>query len=343
MKIGHVFLILCLQVTLLFGMPVAGQGASEPADRQQKQEYVVKITDILSDVTFFVNPVGSFAGKLKENSDFNHANVTPVVFEYDYDHPKLAELKEKYDLETIAGPGDTQDRAIKLLDWLCSGTQHKGDYDNHVEMNALALLEYTFNQGREKGVNCFNLSIILSEMYLSVGIQARALFLMPQNPEDMDNHVVVMVWIPEKDKWIMLDPSFNAYFSDTEGNILSPAEIRKQLAELKRFVNGKTLCLNPDAKIDYNYYVRYMAKDMFYFHSFVKTNFGAFGEESTKVCSLCPKNFDIIDWALKNQLYRARSMGKTFSDEEIAQIEEKIRERGKKLLYVSAENFWSCQ
>ena len=175
---------------------------------------------------------------LRENNDFTRDDTTSVKFEYDYDDPKLTELRNKYNLEEIAGTGDTQEKAIKLLNWLCSGTHHNGYY-SHEYINALDLLEYAYNQGSTKGLNCKNLSILLSEMYLSVGIQSRALWLFPET-DDGDNHVVVMVWIPENNKWIMLDPSFNSYFADSEGNILSPMEIRESL------MSGKQMQLNED-------------------------------------------------------------------------------------------------
>ena len=174
-----------------------------------------KISDTPTDGEFQEKLQEDWAGLLRENGDFNRADARHVVFEYDYDHPRLAELRDKYGLEGIAGEGDIQSKAVKLLNWVSGVTTHNGNYDNNVEQNSLALLEYAFSQGPEKGVNCYALSTILSEMYLSVGIQARALFLFPQNPNDMDNHVVVMAWIPEKGKWIMLDPSYNAYLSDS--------------------------------------------------------------------------------------------------------------------------------
>jgi hypothetical protein len=65
------------------------------------------------------------------------------------------------------------------------------------------------------------------------------------NPNDIDNHVVVMAWIPEDGKWILLDPSFNAYLADSEGHVLSPAEIREKIAA------GETMKLNRDANMEY--------------------------------------------------------------------------------------------
>jgi len=267
-----------------------------------------------------------FAQILKENGDF----AKQVKFDYDFSHPKLAELRNKYGFASIAGKGDTQSKAINLLNWLCKGTQHKGNYDNHVEMNALALLEYTYNKGPENGVNCYSLSVILSEMCLSVGIQARALWLYPANPNDGDNHVVVMAWAPERNKWIMLDPSFNAYFSDEAGNVLSPMEAREAIAQ------GSNLKLNQDSKISYVEYVNYMAKDMFYFNSATKTSFGTFSSGQFEIAYLCPGSFDLRDWEMKNMRFRA--LGNSPSEEELMKREEQIRQQ--RYLFATPESFW---
>jgi len=284
---------------------VLSKTAAEPTDRAGQQK--------------------SFAQILKENGDF----AKQVKFEYDFSHPKLAELRNKYGFASIAGKGDTQSKAINLLNWLCKGTQHKGNYDNHVEMNALALLEYTYNKSQENGVNCYSLSVILSEMCLSVGIQARALWLYPANPNDGDNHVVVMAWAPERNKWIMLDPSFNAYFSDEAGNVLSPMEARETIAQ------GSKLKLNQDSKISYVEYVNYMAKDMFYFNSATKTSFGTFSGQF-EIAYLCPGSFDIRDWKMKNMRFRA--LGSSPSEEELIRREEQIRQQ--KYVFATPESFF---
>jgi hypothetical protein len=315
------------RVTVKLRFNEAGQLAGEYSHRRLGKAQCV-LSRTAAEPTDGRKPAGSqkgFAQILKDNGDF----AKPVKFEYDFSHPKLAELRNKYGFANIAGKGDTQSKAINLLNWLCKGTHHKG-YDSHIELNALALLEYTYNKGPENGVNCANLSVILSEMCLSVGIQARALWLYPANPNDYDNHVVVMVWAPERSKWIMLDPSFNVYFSDEAGNVLSPMEAREGIAQ------GSKLKLNQDSKISYVEYVNYMAKDMFYFNSATKTSFGTFSGQYERAY-LCPGSFDLKDWRIKNMRFR-NTLGSPLSDEELAKREERIMQQ--KYLFATMESFF---
>jgi len=267
---------------------------------------------------------------LSEYNDFHRDDTSDVEFTYNYDHPKLAELKNKYDLGTVAGTGDTQSKVVNLLAWLGRGTHHNGRY-GHAESNALALLEYSYGQGARKGINCRSLSIVLSEMCLSVGIQARALWLMPYNPKDIDNHVVVMAYIPEKEKWIMVDPSWNVYFMDEEDEILSPMEVRE------RMVNGKVLRINKDAKRGEMGYITYMAKDMFYFLSIKDTYYGAFDSDRTSVY-LCPKNFDLTEWQVENMYFRSSLFDRLTKQDELAEKENAIRQR--QPIFAAPESFW---
>ena len=322
-----------------FNSPDDGQLTGILTQRGQSSNVTfVKISDTPTDGEFQVKVKlrEDLVGLLRVNSDFNRADARHVVFEYEYDHPKLAEIRNKYGLEGIAGGGDTLSKAVKLLNWVSGGTHHNGNY-NHPAGNALALLEYAFNQGSEKGLNCKNLANILSEVYISVGIQARPLFLMPQSSNDMDNHVAVMAWIPEKHKWIMLDPSYNAYLSDLEGNILSPVEVREKLA------SGEAISLNPDAKVDYAWYLNYLAKDMFYFFSVRKTGFGTL-DGISEIIYLCPNGFDRMEWEIENMRYRnprdnAQNGAPLMSNEELAKREENIRQKEYK--YATYESFWS--
>ncbi|MDR2698008.1 MAG: transglutaminase-like domain-containing protein, partial [Holophagales bacterium] len=309
----------------------SGQLTGELFNRQgqQKAEGVFSRTSATpTDGGFHVKPQDNFIRHLRSYNGFGRSDAGPVVFEYDYSHSKLTELKEKYNLTSVAGVGDTQSKAIKLLNWLCKGTHHK-NY-NFGEMNSLALLEYAYGKGADKGLNCYNLSVILSEMCLSAGIQARALWLYPMNPNDGDNHVVVMAWIPERDKWIMLDPSFNAYFSDSGGNALSPDEIRDMIAQ------GSKINLNQDSKIDYSQYLNYMAKDMFYFNSSRKTGFGTFSGP-IELIYFCPDGFDLADWRVKNARFR-NTFDNPLSAEELAKREENMRQA--KYIYATPESFW---
>ena len=152
----------------------------------------------------------------------------------------------------------TQSRALNLMHWLCAHTI-KGNparMPEGLQYHADGLLDWCFDHpGNDP--NCMHLSIILSECLLAVGIKAYALGCYPKVYKN-DNHVVVHAWLPEESRWILLDPSWDACFTDEAGRILSAPELRGRLA------SGAPLRLNPGAKA-FKGYPGYMAKDMYYF------------------------------------------------------------------------------
>ncbi len=266
---------------------------------------------------------------LKENN-FARKDSTSVWFGYDYDNPQLAELKETYNLERVAGEGDTQSKAIRLLNWVSASVKYAGGFDADVENHALALLEYSYQNGIEKGLDCYHLSVVLEEACLSLGIQARTLLMMPANPLDVDTHVVVMAYIPEQEDWIMLDPSYNAYLSDLEGNVLAPKEIREKIA------NREEMKLNAEAQAEYMQYYNYLAKDMFSFSCIARAGYGSHNEEMTEYY-LTPAGFEMKNWYVDNLHYRS-STGFSLSAEEAAEQEEVYET--KVYIYATEESFW---
>jgi hypothetical protein len=169
-------------------------------------------------------------------------------------------------------------------------------------MNSLALLEYAYDQGIERGINCLNLSFILTESLISIGIPARIVGIYPVSPYDNDNHVVTHAYIAELDKWIMLDPTWSSYFRDADGNILNVVELRGVLAggippdgrELilndEFAYNGDKLIANEE-RVDY--YLSYLAKDLFYYAIYEITGFGR--DNIGKELYICPVGFDPVE------------------------------------------------
>lgn len=245
-------------------------------------------------------------GILKMHSTFRgtteNANIKP---RFNFADENFSVLRSKYGLETIAGTGDALSKSLNILSWLCGHTYHFGDYDNHVPMNSLDLLEYAYDTGTERGINCLNLAYILTECLLSIGVPARTVGIMPFSPYDSDNHVVTHAYIAELDKWIMLDPTWCAYFKDIEGNILDVFEIRASLADGRDVslneefsYNGTRLIANDE---QVRYYKRYLAKDLFYFSTSEVSGFGR--EQSGKSLIICPVNFNLLEREICSREY----------------------------------------
>lgn len=165
------------------------------------------------------------AGILRNNLDF--AQGTDITLSYDLDHPDYAVLVEKYGIEDIAGQGTEFEKALRLMDEFAPRLTHESNFDNHVEMKALSLLEYSLDN-KGNGINCRCKAQILNEMCLSLGIYARKVWIMPNSGYDSDCHVVNEIWDTTLNKWIMLDITNDQYWVDENGTPLSVLEIRQK-------------------------------------------------------------------------------------------------------------------
>lgn len=122
----------------------------------------------------------------------------------------------------------------------------------------------------------------------AVGIKARTVYLMPKEYNTGDNHVVTHVYLEEESRWIMVDPSWNGYFSDKDGRIMDVFELRDA------FANGKSASLNEEANhngspADEDYYKKYTAKNLYWFQiTLGHTTYSSY-----------PSGLDLTNWWVK--------------------------------------------
>lgn len=167
------------------------------------------------------------AGILCNNQQFHDGGDRAFI--YDFSHENYGRLKSEYKLEDRAKEGTEFQRALRLMDEYAPRLTHKSDYDNHVPMNALDLLEYSLDN-KKQGINCRAKAQILNEMCLSLGIYARKVWINPYSKYDGDCHVVNEVWDFSLNKWVMLDITNNEYWVDESNTPLSVLEIRSKAA-----------------------------------------------------------------------------------------------------------------
>lgn len=167
------------------------------------------------------------AGILRNNLEFHDGENYEL--QYDFLHENSQTLKSKYKVESTAGSGTEFEKALRLLDEYAPRPMHKSNYDNHVAINALDLLEYSLDN-KNHGINCRAKAQILNEMCLSLGIYSRKVWIMPYSGYDGDCHVVNEVWDTSLNKWVMLDITNNSYWVDENNTPLSILEIREKAA-----------------------------------------------------------------------------------------------------------------
>lgn len=234
---------------------------------------------------------------LKNSSKYvkNGNDSLPEFVYQDAEDNCLQNVRTYFNLDSVAGDGDEISKILNILHFVHNAIKHSGSNFALCEFDAIDIYNYYKTTG--KGVNCRHLAIALNEMYLSMGIPSRYVTCLPFDRNDPDCHVINAVWSSQYQKWIWIDPTFEAYVKDESGSFLSIAEVRERL------IDGRPLFLNEDAnwnnqnKQTKEYYLEtYMAKNLYWFDC--ATNF-RFNPESryrysgTEYISLTPSEYVI--------------------------------------------------
>lgn len=200
------------------------------------------------------------------------ADTLPTFTYAQADNRSLQAVKEYFNLDSVAGHGDEISRMLNVLHFVHNEVSHDGGFNPFCEKDAIDM--YNYAKVNKRGINCRCLAIMLSEMYLALGMPARYITCLPADPNDNDCHVIVSVWSRDKGKWLWMDPTFDAYVQDDKGNYLSIQEVRERL------IKGLPLVLNEDANWNHKskqskeeYIESYMAKNLYWLECPVNSTF----------------------------------------------------------------------
>lgn len=227
-------------------------------------------------------------GYQKENTD-----SLPTFTYQSAENQNLKEVRAFFKLDSVAGTGDELSKIIRLLQFVHNTIKHNGGNFALCEFDAIDI--YNYHKSTGKGVNCRHLAIALNEMYLSMDIPSRYITCMPRSADDPDCHVINSVYSSQLKKWLWIDPTFNAYVKDENGNMLSIAEVRERL------ITGKPVVLNEDAnwnnqtpQTKEHYLDYYMAKNLYWFDCLVHSQFNPesrYRKTGNRYISLKPVGF----------------------------------------------------
>lgn len=227
------------------------------------------------------------AGILYNELDFRDGE--DYVIRYDFDDEEYSELLKKYNIEASAGDGTEYEKALELMNEYSDRLYHAPDYDNHIAMNALSLLEYSLDN-KSQGINCRAKSQILNEMCLALGIYSRKVWINPNSIYDNECHVVNEIWDSSLNKWVMLDITNNFYWVDENKTPLSVLEIREHIANQKFCtpVSPDDNLSDLEKSLERNYYnFLYISKNMVYMYYCTEYAVG----ETNEFYGLFPKAF----------------------------------------------------
>ena len=178
------------------------------------------------------------------------------------DSVRAKEIRDYFQLDTLFPENaDTWEKAVAIGKFVASNIPHDNQKKWPEHVNAIGLWEYTKDVA--PAFNCRLHSLLTFELLLAENIKARYITCMPQDENDQDCHVVNEVWLPELNKWAMLDTDMGGhYVSDRNGTPLSLKEMREH------YISGEKMMMHyafgdGSSKVD-DYYA-YMAKNTYWF------------------------------------------------------------------------------
>ena len=240
----------------------------------------------------------AYTSKLEETERIELLrNATPYVsdtahyhFVYQQDTLQAQKIRAYFRLDTLLtdSSATTWNKALALAKFVASHIPHANQTKYPEKRNAIALWEYT--RTIEPAFNCRLHSILLHELMLSEGIINRFVTCLPADTLDSDCHVVNLVWLPERNKWAMIDSDMQAWISNSEGTPLSLAEMRE------RYISGSPMRINPlfdsiKEDFNYDYYRSYWAKNLYWFICWEETGYGKEDAMKGRQITLAPAGF----------------------------------------------------
>lgn len=236
-----------------------------------------------------------FSKILKQSAGYtkNTAKDIPAFTYMDANDSNLVRIRNYFNLDSIAGTGDEISKIKNLLTWVHNVVRHDGSSMNPKEKNAIAMVEVCKKENR--GINCRLMAQLLNECYLAMGFKSRFVTCMPQKMIN-DCHVINSVYSKTLNKWLWMDPTFNAYVTDEKGNLLGIAEVRERLRNNQPLVLNEDANWNNQSKQTKLYYLDYyMAKNLYYVVCPLRSEFNAETNYDGKVWSdyvaLVPEGF----------------------------------------------------
>ena len=176
---------------------------------------------------------------------------------------EIPDYSAYFRLDTVVQEGmSTWEKSLAIGRFVSAHIPHANQKTRPAAKDAITLWEYIRTQ--EPAFNCRYHSFFTMQLLHSVGVEARVLTCLPKDDNDPDCHVVNIVYLPEYQKWAMLDTDQAIYATDAEGTPLAPWEMRACYEQGKSFTLWYTY-ENPDQGMDY--YRSYMAKNTYSFAS----------------------------------------------------------------------------
>ena len=143
---------------------------------------------------------------LKMFKNYSSNETKGIKLKYELNSPGLVKIKERWNLTSIMGTGSDIKKILRLKKWAYDLLCFKGNplcsrrYDS---LDCFDIIDTAKREGYS--LNCRYISLIFTQILLSVGYKARWVSCLPMELNYNECHCVTEVYVEEYRKWIVID------------------------------------------------------------------------------------------------------------------------------------------
>lgn len=163
----------------------------------------------LNDTAYALTELQGFGFKAQEFNENQTVAAFTLLYEENPNNNYLQTLRTKYNLDAVvAGAANDTEKALRMVNWVHKQWNHNGS--NEPSRNdALSILEEA-KEGKQ--FRCVEYGIVTTACLNAIGLPARTMGLKMKEVETIEfgaGHVLLEVFLPDLNKWAMLDGQFD--------------------------------------------------------------------------------------------------------------------------------------
>ncbi len=197
---------------------------------------------------------GEYIVRLEVTPDKTPDRSRRPVFVYeDPEHPRLRAMREGFGLEKlIRGCGSTLEQAGKIMSWWTGSWTYSSSCGmRYAPWDPFAVYAWKNQNSEETLAFCVHSASCLTLLLRAVGLWARPVVTDCIDPRGTGGHFLTELWLPEEEKWVLLDPHFDALLTldgQPAGALALQAVSESNQCSRMGFIPGASYGGNPRCK-----------------------------------------------------------------------------------------------
>ena len=210
---------------------------------------------------------------------------------YNMNHPKILELKNKYNINSLFSNESFSKNLFSVIKWIKELVPNETHCEilNNENFSGLQLLDASI--AKNNRLNCAGYAKVFNDILLSQGILSKCVWGLSSDLSDKECHVFNHVYNPQTNKWMVIDPAFGFCAIDKASNYIDVNQLRRYVKNQDEIFCKQTETIAYNSVLTKRY-MSYIPKNLFMFGTF-KTSGAIYNPSKNQYCYIVPCGYEV--------------------------------------------------